>query len=214
MARSVETAAGRGERKVRVLLAEDQTMMLEAVALILELEGDLEVVGRAGDGLEALELLTRTQPDVLVTDIEMPRLGGLELAERARLLLPACRTIILTTFSRSGYLRRALELGVSGYLLKDASPTELAKAIRQVCAGGRWIDPELAQKAWTHRDPLTERQRAVLRSIERGLSNAEVAARLGLAEGTVRNYLHDAMSRLGAKSRTDAVRIAREQGWL
>lgn len=199
---------------IRVLLAEDQTMMLEAIALILELEDDIEVVGRIGDGREALALLEQVRPNVLVTDVEMPGLSGLELAHQAAAKAPECRIIVLTTFSRSGYLRRALELGISGYLLKDSSPAELANAIRHVHAGGRWIDPELAQKAWTHRDPLTERQRAVLQLVEQGRSNAEVAGKLGLSEGTVRNYLHDAMNRLDADNRTDAVRIAREQGWL
>lgn len=199
---------------IRVLLAEDQTMMLEAIALILELEADIEVVGRVGDGREALVLLEQLRPDVLVTDIEMPGLSGLELAHQAATKVPKCRIIVLTTFSRSGYLRRALELEISGYLLKDSSPAELANAIRQVHIGGRWIDPELARKAWTHRDPLTERQREVLRLVEQGRSNAEIAGKLELSEGTVRNYLHDAMNRLGAGNRTDAVRIAREQGWL
>lgn len=180
----------------------------------LELEADIEVVGRVGDGREALALLEQVRPNVLVTDIEMPGLGGLELAEQVKAKVPGCRTIVLTTFSRSGYLRRALELGISGYLLKDSSPAELANAIRHVHAGGRWIDPELAQKAWTHRDPLTEHQREVLRLVEQGRSNAAIANQLDLSEGTVRNYLHDAMNRLDASNRTDAVRIAREQGWL
>lgn len=199
---------------IRVLLAEDQRMMLEALSTLLELEPGIEVVATARDGEAALEALHAYQPDVLVTDIEMPGLSGLDLAARCREALPSCRVLILTTFSRSGYLRRALELGVAGYLLKDASPAELANAIKRVHQGGRWIDPELAVKAWGAPAPLTERQRAVLRLVELGWSNADIAKHLKLSEGTVRNYLHEAMAKLQAKNRTEAARLARENGWL
>lgn len=199
---------------IRVLLAEDQRMMLEALNTLLEFEPDIEVVATALDGEVALKALHTHQPDVLVTDIEMPGISGLDLAAHCRRTLPSCRVIILTTFSHSGYLRRALELGVAGYLLKDASPAELANAIQRVHQGGRWIDPELAVKAWGDPDPLTERQRAVLRLVEIGWSNAEIAKHLKLSEGTVRNYLHEAMGKLQAKNRTEAARLARANGWL
>jgi two-component system response regulator DesR len=199
---------------IRVLIAEDQAMVLGALAALLETEPDIEVVGQAQTAGEALELIRRTKPDVLLADIEMPGLSGLELAaEIKRLGLPV-RVIIVTTFARAGYLRRALDAGVSGYLLKDAPAAILANAVRQVHAGGRCIDPELAAAAWTEPDPLTERERQVLRHAADGLSGAEIAAALKLSEGTVRNYLSEAISKLGAANRTDAARIARLKGWL
>lgn len=199
---------------IRVVVAEDQGMVLGALAALLEIEADIEVVGRARDGREALDLVTSLRPDVLLTDIEMPELTGLEVAaEVAGRKLPT-RVVILTTFARGGYLRRALDAGASGYLLKDSPAEELANAVRRVHRGGRAVDPELAREAWTERDPLTDRERRVLRLAADGMATAAIAATLGLSEGTVRNYLSDAISKLGAANRVEAARTARDRGWL
>ena len=189
-------------------------MVLGALAALLELQGDIEVAAQAPDGRAALDAVIELRPDVLVTDIEMPHMTGLELAAAVRERALPTRVIILTTFARSGYLRRALDAGASGYLLKDAPASELADAIRRVHAGGRAIDPALAAEAWGDRDPLTDRERQVLRLAGQGRSGAGIAAELGLSEGTVRNYLSEAISKLGAANRVEAARLARERGWL
>ncbi|HEX4965894.1 MAG TPA: response regulator transcription factor [Thermoanaerobaculia bacterium] len=199
---------------IRVLLAEDQSMVLGALAALLELEPDIEVVGRAHDGREALALLEAARPDVVLTDIEMPHLTGLELAAELKRRGSPARVVILTTFGRSGYLRRALDAGAAGYLLKDAPAERLAEAVRRVHAGLRAIDPELAAAAWDEADPLTDRERQVLRRAAEGQPSARIAAELHLSEGTVRNYLSEAISKLGAENRVDAARIARQKGWL
>lgn len=199
---------------IRVLIAEDQAMVLGALAALLELEGDLEVVAQARDGREALKLALEHQPDVLLTDIEMPKVSGLELAAALKRQGSAAKVIILTTFARAGYLRRALEAGASGYLLKDAPARDLAEAVRRVHAGGRAIDPELAAEAWSEADPLTDRERQVLRLAGQGYSSLDIAAELGLSDGTVRNYLSEAISKLGVTNRIEASRLAREKGWL
>jgi two-component system response regulator DesR len=199
---------------IRVVVAEDQGMVLGALAALLEIESDIEVVGRARDGREALDQAESLRPDVLLTDIEMPELTGLEVAaEVARRRLPT-RVVILTTFARGGYLRRALDAGASGYLLKDSPAEELANAVRRVHRGGRVVDPELAREAWTERDPLTDRERRVLRLAADGMATTAIAGALGLSEGTVRNYLSDAISKLGAANRVEAARTARDRGWL
>ena len=197
---------------IRVLVAEDQAMVLGALSALLDLEDDIEVIGHARDGHEALQLAERLRPSVVLTDIEMPRMTGLELA--ARLVERGMRVIILTTFARPGYLRRALDAGVRGYLLKDAPAEELARAVREVQAGGRAISPELAAEAWYEADPLTDRERQVLRLAGDGVSGAAIAAELRLSEGTVCNYLSEAISKLGASNRVEAARIARQRGWL
>jgi two-component system, NarL family, response regulator DesR len=199
---------------IRVVVAEDQSMVLGALAALLETESDIEVVGRANDGSEALDLVQRLRPDILLTDIEMPVMSGLDVAAAVtRLRLPT-RVVILTTFGRAGYLRRALEAGAGGYLLKDSPADELANAVRRVALGGRAVDPALAQQAWTERDPLNARERQVLRLASEGKASAAIADTLGLSPGTVRNYLSDAMTKLGASNRVEAARTARQRGWL
>jgi two-component system, NarL family, response regulator DesR len=199
---------------IRVVIAEDQSMILGALAALLEIENDLEVVGQAGTGPEAVSLVMRTRPDVLLTDIEMPGMSGLDVAGELRATGSAARVIILTTFARPGYLRRALDVGAAGYLLKDAPSAQLAEAIRRVVAGGRAIDPTLAAEAWTEPDPLTDRERQVLRLADEGLAGEFIARELKLSEGTVRNYLSEAIGKLGASNRVEAARIARQKGWL
>lgn len=199
---------------IRVVVAEDQSMVRGAIAALLEIERDIEVVAQAANGTEALSLVETHKPDVLLTDIEMPVLSGLEVAaDIARRSLPT-RVVILTTFARAGYLRRALDAGASGYLLKDSPADTLANAVRRVHAGGRAIEPELAREAWTERDPLGDRERQVLRLAGEGKSSAEIGSALNLSEGTVRNYLSDALTKVGGRNRIDAARIAREKGWL
>jgi two-component system response regulator DesR len=199
---------------IKVVVAEDQAMVLGALAALLETAGDIEVVGRAQDGDDALAIVREKRPDVLLTDIEMPRMTGLELAAAVKREALPTRVIILTTFARGGYLRRALEAGASGYLLKDSPAEQLANAVRRVKAGGRVVDPELAAEAWSEPDPLTDRERQVLRMAGEGQSSADIASTLKLSEGTVRNYLSEAISKLGAGNRVEAARIAREKGWL
>jgi two-component system response regulator DesR len=199
---------------IRVVVAEDQSMVLGALAALLEIEPEIEVVGKARDGREALELVEQQRPDVLLTDIEMPVMTGLEVAAEVSRRRLGTRVIILTTFARGGYLRRALDAGASGYLLKDSPAEELANAVRRVHQGGRAIDSELAREAWTERDPLNDRERQVLRLASEGTATGAIAASLGLSEGTVRNYLSDAISKLGASNRVEAARTARTKGWL
>lgn len=199
---------------ITVVLAEDQLMVLGALATLLGLEADIAVLGTASDGEEALRLVESLRPDVLLTDIEMPQMTGLEVATEVRRRGLPTQVVVLTTFGRSGYLRRALDAGVVGYLLKDAPAGTLAQAIREVHAGRRAIDPQLAADAWGEPDPLTDRERQVLRLAGDGLANAEIAGQLHLSEGTVRNYLSEAMSKLGASNRVAAARLARDRGWL
>ncbi|QBB69933.1 response regulator transcription factor [Pseudolysobacter antarcticus] len=199
---------------IRVILAEDQAMVRGALSALLKLESDLDVIGCAADGEEAWTLAARELPDVVVTDIEMPRLTGLELAQRIRDRGLACKVVILTTFARPGYLRRALEAGVSGYLLKDAPADQLAEALRKVHRGGRAIDPQLALEAWSGDDPLNDRERQVLRFAGEGMVAADIAEQLHLSQGTVRNYLSEAIGKLGVSNRIEAYRLARQKGWL
>ncbi len=199
---------------IRVLIVEDQTMLRSALSALLALEDDIDVVGSAGDGLEGIELTRELKPDIVISDIEMPRKTGLELADWIKQKKLATRVIIVTTFARAGYLRRALDAGVSGYLLKDSPGDILPNAIRTVHQGGRTIDPDLAAQAWSESDPLTDRERQALRLSADGLTNAQIAAELNLNDGTIRNYISEAISKLGANNRIDAARIARDKGWL
>ncbi|HCV96489.1 MAG TPA: DNA-binding response regulator [Stenotrophomonas sp.] len=199
---------------IRIVLAEDQAMVRGALSALLGLEPDIEVLGSAADGEAAWRMLQQLQPDILVTDIEMPGLSGLELAQRiARQQLPIM-VVIVTTFARSGFLRRALDAGVCGYLLKDAPAERLADALRQVQHGGRAIDPQLALDAWSQADPLNDRERQVLRLSGDGRSASEIATQLGLSHGTVRNYLSECIGKLGVANRIEAYRLARQKGWL
>ncbi|MFZ0705480.1 MAG: response regulator transcription factor [Candidatus Korobacteraceae bacterium] len=201
--------------KIRVLLAEDQTMVLGALAALLEMEDDIEVVGRARSGDEALKLVQQHRPSVFITDIEMPTMTGLEVAAELKRRGTPVRVIILTTFARAGYLRRALDAGASGYLLKDMPAEQLADAVRRVHRGLRVIDPQLAAEAWTEEpDPLTERERQVLRLAGEGMASSDIATELNLSEGTVRNYLSEAINKMGAANRVEAARLARAKGWL
>ena len=202
---------------IRLLLVEDQALVLGALAALLELEDDLEVVGRAGNAEKALELVQQLNPDVVLTDIEMPGRSGLDLAETLRDLRKGSaqpKVIILTTFARPGYLRRALDAGVAGYVLKDTPAENLADAVRRVHAGLKVIDPQLALGAWEAASPLTERERDVLRLAGEGRSSGQIAKELYLSEGTVRNYLSEAIGKLSAGNRVEAARLAREKGWL
>lgn len=199
---------------IRILLAEDQALVRGALSALLGLEPDIEVLGACADGEGTWRELQRLTPDLLVTDIEMPGLTGLELAQRIQRHALPVRVVIVTTFARAGYLRRALDAGVSGYLLKDAPAEQLAAALRTVHGGGRAIDPQLALEAWSEADPLSDRERQVLRLAGEGRSGGEIAAQLQLSQGTVRNYLSEAIGKLGVGNRIEAYRLARQKGWL
>jgi two-component system response regulator DesR len=210
----VSTSAAKAA-KIRVLLAEDQAMVRGALAALLELEPDIQVIAQAANGREAERLTREMTPDVVVTDIEMPEWTGLEFAAALKQSGSKAKVIILTTFARPGYLRRALDTGARGYLLKDRPASELAQAIRRVHTGLRAVDPELAAEAWNaDADPLNDRERQILQRAGDGKSSADIAADLRLSEGTVRNYLSEAIAKLGAANRVDAARIARQRGWL
>jgi two-component system response regulator DesR len=200
---------------IRVLIAEDQAMVREALAALLELEPDIEVVAQVGRGDEVLAAARAAQPDVALLDIEMPGASGLEATERLRADLPKIRVLILTTFGRPGYLRRAFDAGASGFLLKDAPAAQLASAVRRAVTGERVVDPDLAVAALGAGDnPLTAREREVLDRAREGGTIAEIAGDLHLSPGTARNHLSSVMHKLGAASRLDAIRAAEDKGWL
>ena len=196
------------------MVAEDQGMVLGALATLLEIESDISVVARARNGTEALNAVLTHKPDIFLTGIEMPEMSGLDVAAELKRKRCSTKTIILTTFARAGYSRRALDAGAAGYLLKDMAAEKLADAVRRVHSGLRVIDPELAAEAWVEADPLTDRERQVLRLAGDGMASIDIADKLSLSEGTVRNYLSEAMSKLGAANRVEASRIARTKGWL
>ncbi|AKA05850.1 response regulator [Streptomyces noursei] len=200
---------------IRLLLAEDQSMVREALAALLSLEDDLEVVAQAARGDEVLAQARAHDVDVALLDIEMPGLSGLDAAARLRDELPGVKVVILTTFGRPGYLRRAMEAGADAFLVKDAPAARLADAVRRVLDGERVIDPVLAAAALADgASPLTDREREVLHAAADGATNAEIAAALHLSQGTVRNYLSLAIQKTGARNRAEAVRTARDKGWL
>lgn len=200
---------------IRVLLAEDQAMVRGALVALLKREQDITVVAEVARGDQVLAAALETTPDVALLDIEMPGATGIEAAAELHTRLPACKVIILTTFGRPGYLHRAMQHGVVGFLVKDAPAAQLATAIRRAVAGERIVDPLLAASALGEGDnPLTERERSVLQLVQRGATNAEIASRLALTEGTVRNYLSTAMQKLHAATRVEAAVRAEQQGWL
>jgi len=200
---------------IRVLLAEDQAMMRGALALLLGLEPDLEVVAQVSRGDEIVPAALASRPDVALLDIELPGRSGLDAAGELRTALPGCRVVIVTTFGRPGYLRRAMDAGARGFLVKDGPVEQLAEAVRQVCAGEIVVDPELAKNALTAApSPLTERERDVLAAAEDGSTVTDIAGRLHLSESTVRNYLSSAIGKTGARNRIEAVGTARHNGWL
>jgi two-component system response regulator DesR len=200
------------QEKITVVIAEDQDMVLGALAALLEMESDISVIAQARNGKQALEAVRAHRPNVLITDIEMPEMTGLDTASAIK--GGSTRVIMVTTFARPGYLRRALEAGANGYLLKARPARELADAVRRVHHGQRVIDPDLATEAWGEIDPLTDRERQVLRLAAEGISTGDVAKQLHLSSGTVRNYLSEAIDKLGASNRIEAARIAKSKGWL
>ncbi|MGI5487433.1 response regulator [Microtetraspora malaysiensis] len=200
---------------IRVILAEDQAMVRGALASLLDLEPDIEVVGEAATGEEAVAVVERLEPDVALLDIEMPVLNGIAAAVRIRARTPECRVVILTTFGRPGYLRQAMEAGAYGFLVKDSPARELAVAIRRVLGGERVIDPGLAAAALrAGPNPLSRRERDVLIAAVDGSTIVDIARALHLSEGTVRNYLSSAIQKTGARNRIEAVQRAQLQGWL
>jgi two-component system, NarL family, response regulator DesR len=200
---------------IRVLLAEDQAMVRGALAALLALEGDIEIVAEVGRGDEVATVALATKPDVALLDIEMPGCDGITAAAALHSKLPSCRVLILTTFGRPGYLRKAMESGVVGFLLKDAPSAQLATAIHRAVAGERIVDPTLAMAALSEgNNPLTERERNVLAAATGGASISEIALSLSLSEGTVRNYLSVAIQKLNAHNRVEAAHIAEQKGWL
>ena len=200
---------------IRVLLAEDQGMVRGALMALLNREQDISIVAEVGRGDEVLAAALGARPDVALLDIEMPGATGIEAAAELHAQLPACKVLILTTFGRPGYLRRAMEHGVVGFLVKDAPAAQLATAIRRAMAGERVVDPVLAAAALSEGDnPLTDREQTVLRLVQQGANNLEIAAALALTEGTVRNYLSTAMQKMNANTRIEAAVRAEQKGWL
>jgi two-component system, NarL family, response regulator DesR len=200
---------------IRVLLAEDQAMVRGALAALLSREKDIEIVAEVARSDAVVEAALTSSPDVALLDIEMPGGDGLAAAQALRRALPSCHVVILTTFGRSGYLRRAMESGAVGFLLKDAPASELARALWRVMNGERVVDPELALLALSEgNNPLTNREREVLAAALPGISHAEIAARLSVSEGTVRNHLSAAMQKLGTHNRMEAAHLAEQRGWL
>lgn len=199
---------------IRIVLAEDQKLLRGALATLLSLEDDIEVVGQAENGEQVMSMIQEYEPDVAVLDIEMPLKTGLDIAELIQKNKSACRVIILTTFARPGYFQRAMQAGVYGYLLKDTGSDELADAIRRVHDGKRVINAELSLAAWDEPCPLSPREREVMKLAAQGLVLQDIGAQLFLSYGTVRNYMSEAIGKLGANTRIEAIDIARSKGWL
>ncbi|MDN3413130.1 MAG: two-component system response regulator DesR [Pseudoalteromonas tetraodonis] len=203
---------------IRVYLVEDQALVRDAVAALLSLDFNIEVIGQASNGQDALNeinaLSEDLHPDIVLTDIEMPSMNGIELSEQIAAKHPAINMVIMTTFSRAGYIRRSLSAGVKGFILKEAPSEELINALKKVMQGQKVIAPELAINALDDTDPLTDKERKALKLASDGLKTSEIAKQLYISEGTTRNYLSDAIAKLNATNRIDAARIARQKGWL
>jgi len=199
---------------IKILIAEDQSMVLGALSALLDMEDDFEVVVKAKNGKDALEKSQQQSIDIILTDIEMPYMTGIELAQELQKINHPAKVMILTTFARGGYLRRAMTAGVKGYLLKDAPSDSLADAVRKIHAGKVIVAPELVTEAWAADDPLSDNERKILRFSLEGHSTKEIAELICLSAGTVRNYLSEVTSKLGAKNRIEAARIAKQKGWL
>ncbi len=199
---------------IKVLVVEDQGLVRGAISALLGLDVQIEVVAQAQDGVEGLKALENNDVDIVLSDIEMPNMTGLELAERVIEKYPNSKVVIMTTFSRAGYIRRAMAMGVKGFVLKEAPSEYLVNTLKKVMLGQKVIDPELAMSALEDNDPLTDKERKALRLASEGLKTAEIAGKLFLSEGTIRNYLSEAIAKLNATNRVDAARIAKQKGWL
>ncbi len=199
---------------IKIMIAEDQGMLRGALGSLLDFEDDIEVVGQAANGKEALEIIVALKPDVCLLDIEMPYLSGLEVAEIVKKQRPSCKIIILTTFARPGYFERAVKLGVDGYMLKDGSSDELAESIRSVMKGKREFAPELIFGSMKEDNPLTDREEEVLKLVAVGKTSKEISVELYLSPGTVRNYMSEIINKLEVKNRMEAVTVAKEKGWI
>ena len=200
---------------IRILVVEDQVLFLGALAGLLDLEPDFMVVGRAENGKIAYDMIEVCRPDLIITDIEMPQMSGIDLAMQLKSMAEKPKLLIVTTFARAGYLQRALDAGVNGYVLKDTPSEELAAIVRKVMFGTTYVSPELRERPETLiEDPLSEREREILRLVEVGMSNAEIAQKLRKATGTIRNNLHVATQKIGCRNRIEAARISRSNGWL
>ncbi|MFK2826765.1 response regulator transcription factor [Bacillus sp. B190/17] len=197
---------------IRIVIAEDQRMLLGALGSLLNLEEDMEVVGKAANGEEAITLVQKMKPDICIMDIEMPGKSGLEAAEELKGL--ECKVIILTTFARTGYFQRALKAKVSGYLLKDSPSEELANSIRRIMAGQRIYAPELMDDFYSEENPLTEREKEVLSLVADGKNTKEIADQLNIKNGTVRNYISTIFDKLEVKNRIEAISQSKEKGWF
>ncbi|BED90196.1 DNA-binding response regulator [Pseudoalteromonas sp. MM1] len=203
---------------IKVYLVEDQALVRDAVGALLSLDFNIEVIGQASNGQDALNAIKAMSeealPDIILTDIEMPHMSGIELSEQIAATFPSIKMVIMTTFSRAGYIRRSLALGVKGFILKEAPSDELINALKKVMQGQKVIDPELAINALDDADPLTDKERKALKLASDGLKTSDIAKQLFISEGTTRNYLSDAIAKLNATNRVDAARIAKQKGWL
>ncbi|SHF13502.1 two component transcriptional regulator, LuxR family [Seinonella peptonophila] len=199
---------------MKIFIAEDQGMLRDALSALLELEEDIEVIGKAEDGYKALEQITQLNPDLCILDIEMPKMTGLEVAKQLKKKHHPCKVVIVTTFARTGYLQRAMKAGVKGYLLKDLPITQLADSLRKIDQGARIISPELSFSFWEEENPLTEREQEILQRISKGETVKEIAQHLYLSNGTVRNYISEILQKLEVKNRIEAITVAEEKGWI
>lgn len=199
---------------IKVIIVEDQALVRGAISALLDFEENINVVAQAENGALAIPLIEQFTPDIVLTDIEMPEVSGIELVEKIAVEHPKIKTMIMTTFSRCGYIKRSIRAGVSAFILKEAPTEYLVEAINKVIQGKKVIDPELAMSALDDSDPLTNKERKALRLAEEGLSTIDIAEKLFLSEGTVRNYLSEAIAKLNATNRIDAARLAKQKGWL